>query len=125
MCYQVLSKAIADGFLSLSLQLQLAACHVLDRPDDVALISVRDLAPNAGVYPTTIARLARRFDFGTFNEFLTLFERRLRGHSLDYTRPGRQPDLVTEVMERGLSNLRDSVEINGTDRVAAAARRLW
>ena len=44
MYYQALSKAIADGLPSLSPQLQMAARHVLDRPDDVALISVRSLA---------------------------------------------------------------------------------
>ena len=40
MYYQALSKAIADGLPSLSPHLQMAARHVLDRPDDVVLISV-------------------------------------------------------------------------------------
>ena len=129
MYYQAHSKAMADGFPSLSPQLQVAARHVLDRPDDVGLISVRGLAPNAGDHPTIMARLARRFGFDSFNEFLTLFEKRLRGHSSDYmrrakdlqSRAGRQLDLVTEVMERGLLNLRDSFEINATDRFVPAA----
>ena len=75
MYYQALSKAIADGFPSLSSQLQLAARRGLDRPDGVALITVRGLALNAGFPPTTMARLARRFVFDSFNEFLTLFEK--------------------------------------------------
>ena len=86
MYYQALSNAIADGLPSLSPQLQVAARHVLDRPDYVALISVRGLAPNAGDHPTIMARLARRFGFDSFNEFLTLFQKRLRGHFSDYFR---------------------------------------
>ena len=58
MYYQALSKAIADGFPSLSPQLQVAEHHALDRPGDVALISVGGLAANAGVHPTTMVRLS-------------------------------------------------------------------
>ena len=50
MYYQALSKAIADGFPSLSPQLQVAALMVLDRPDDVTLISVRGLAISVQSY---------------------------------------------------------------------------
>jgi DNA-binding MurR/RpiR family transcriptional regulator len=132
MDYTALSKAIADGYPSLSPQLQLAARYVLDRPDDVALMSMRGLAGNAGVHPTTMVRLARRFDFGSFNDFRSLFQKRLRGHPSDYARRARDlqsraggpSDLVTEVMEKGLSNLRDSFEINGDDRFVAAATEI-
>jgi len=43
MYYQALSKAIADGFPSLSPRLQVEEHHGLDRPGDAALISVRSL----------------------------------------------------------------------------------
>ncbi len=135
MDYAALSKAIADGFPGLSPQLQLAARHVLDRPDDVALLSMRGLAANAGVHPTTMVRLARRFDFDSFNSFRVLFQKRLRGHTSDYARRARElqvraggsggpGDLVAEVMENGLSNLRHSFEINGAERFDAAAEEI-
>lgn len=132
MDYAALSKAIADDFPGLSPQLQLAARHVLDRPDDVALLSMRGLAANAGVHPTTMVRLARRFDFDGFNEFRVLFQKRLRGHTSDYARRARElqvraggaGDLVADVMENGLSNLRHSFEINGAERFDAAAEEI-
>lgn len=132
MDYATLSKALADGFPSLSPQLQLAARHVLDRPDDVALMSMRGLAANAGVHPTTMVRLARRFDFQSFNDFRRLFQKRLRGHPSDYTRRARDlqkhaggaQDLVAAVMEKGLANLRQSFEVNGAERFQRAAENI-
>lgn len=58
MYYQALSKAIADGLPSLSPQLQMAARHVLDRPDDVALISVR--GPRMSVMEALVALMLAR-----------------------------------------------------------------
>jgi DNA-binding MurR/RpiR family transcriptional regulator len=132
MDYATLSKALADGFPSLSPQLQLAARHVLDRPDDVALMSMRGLAANAGVHPTTMVRLARRFDFQSFNDFRRPFQKRLRGHPSDYARRARDlqrraggaTNLVAAVMEKGLANLRQSFEVNGPERFQQAAARI-
>lgn len=132
MDYATLSKALADGFPSLSPQLQRAARHVLDRPDDVALMSMRGLAQHAGVHPTTMVRLARRFDFTSFNDFRQPFQKRLRGHPSDFARRARDlqkraggtGDLVAAVMEKGLANLRQSFEINGPERFQQVAERI-
>jgi len=129
MDYAELSEALAEGFPSLSPQLQLAARHVLDRPDDVALMSMRGLAANAGVHPTTMVRLAKRFDFESFNDFRRPFQKRLRGHPSDYARRARElqsragspPHLVAEVMDKGIDNLRQSFEVNGAERIQQAA----
>lgn len=40
-------------------QMQLAARHMIDHPQDVALMSMRDLARRAGVSPATMTRLAQ------------------------------------------------------------------
>lgn len=132
MDYAALSKAIADDFPRLSPRLREAARHVLDRPDDVALLSMRGLAANAGVHPTTMVRLARHFNFASFNDFRTPFQKRLRSHPSDYARRARElqaraggaPALVDGVMEQGLSNLRHSFEINGPERFDTAAATL-
>ncbi len=132
MDYSALSQAIADGFPGLSPQLQRAARHVLDRPDDVALMSMRGLAAKAGVHPTTMVRLAKHFSFESFNDFRAPFQKRLRGHTSDYARRARQlqtraggaQDLVADVMEKGLGNLRHSFEINGAERFTAAAETI-
>jgi len=65
MDYAEFAQNLAERYPSLSPQLRLAARHVLDRPDDVALMSMRGIAADAGVHPTTLTRLARALDFGT------------------------------------------------------------
>jgi DNA-binding MurR/RpiR family transcriptional regulator len=54
-----LRQRIAECYDNLPRQLRLAARHVLDHPDDVALKSMRDLARAAGLPPATMTRLAR------------------------------------------------------------------
>ncbi len=56
MDFVALDKLITDGFSQLSPQLQRAARHVLDRPDDVAPMTMRGLAASAGVHPSTMVR---------------------------------------------------------------------
>ena len=40
-------------------QMQIAARHLIDHPQDIALMSMRDLARRAGVSPATMTRLAQ------------------------------------------------------------------
>lgn len=49
MDFTALNRRIADSFPRLSPQPRRAARHVLDRPDDVALMSMRRQAASAGV----------------------------------------------------------------------------
>ena len=62
MDFATLSKRIAETFPRLSLRLQRAARHVLESPDDMALMSMRGLAASAAVHPSTMVRLARARD---------------------------------------------------------------
>ena len=55
-----LSDRIAQAFASLPPQLQAAASFVLEHPDDVALLSMREQARRAGVPPVTMTRLAAK-----------------------------------------------------------------
>ena len=51
---------------ALPAQQRLAAKPLLDHPDDVALLSMRELARRAGVPPATMTRLAQRLGFEGF-----------------------------------------------------------
>ncbi|WP_363217011.1 hypothetical protein [Mesorhizobium sp.] len=46
---------------------------MLDRPRDVALLSMRKLAREAGVQPSTMTRLAKRLGFGGFEDIRNIF----------------------------------------------------
>lgn len=131
--FQDLSKAIAESFPKLSPQLRRAARHALDRPDDVALQSMRQLASAAGVHPSTMVRLARALDFPSYNDFRAAFQRRLRGHPPDFLdrarrlqgRGGEGSEALIEGVRVSVSDaLAQSFAVNGTPRFEAAAASL-
>jgi len=131
--YTELAKNIADRFPQLSPQLQRAARHVLDRPDDVALNSMRTVAAAAGVQPTTMTRLARSLEFESYDAFRKSFQKRLRSHPADYTGRAQElqardknrfTDIVDEVLDGALGNLKDSFAVNGIERFVACAEVL-
>jgi DNA-binding MurR/RpiR family transcriptional regulator len=74
---------IVERFDTLAPQVQAAARFVLDYPDDVAMLSMREQARRAGVPPVTMIRLARQVGFPGYDEFRGIFATALR-------RPGRR-----------------------------------
>lgn len=54
-----LRQQLIDRFDAMSPQLQQAARHLIEHPDDIALLSMRELARQAGVQPATMTRLAK------------------------------------------------------------------
>lgn len=133
MDHHKLASEIAEKFPRLSPQLQRAARHVLDRPDDVALMSMRSLAATAGVHPSTMVRLARAFDYGSFNAFREPFQRRIRSHPPEFLARARDlqarsgtktPALVGDVLAAGLGNLRRTFEVNGPEKFIDCANAL-
>ena len=134
MDFATLSKRIAETFPRLSPQLQRAARHVLDRPDDVALMSMRGLAASAGVHPSTMVRLARAFDFASYNQLREPFRQHLRISPAGYLArardlqargaEGEPAALLWDLLSADLANLRVSFEANGVEKFAAAAETL-
>lgn len=73
-----LASRIAARFKDLPPQLQAAARFVLDNPEDVALLSMREQARRAGVPPVTMTRLARQLGFDDYAAFRDLHASALR-----------------------------------------------
>ncbi|RFB86036.1 SIS domain-containing protein [Rhizobium leguminosarum bv. trifolii] len=69
---------IIERFDDMSEQLQQAARHILEHPQEVALVSMRELARNAGVQPSTMTRLAKFLGFSGYED--------LRGQHADVIR---------------------------------------
>jgi DNA-binding MurR/RpiR family transcriptional regulator len=114
-----LEKRIQSVFPTLSGQLQQAARFVLDRREDVALLSMRELARQAGVQPTTMVRLANRLGFPNFKSFRAPFRERLRRHSSApfvararklqaHSNSGATAKLIDECLACDLENLQRS-----------------
>ena len=135
MDFTAFTQRIADAFPGLSPQLQQAARHVLDNPDDVALMSMRRLAGMAKVHPSTMVRLARAFDFESYTGFREPFQQRLRERNagyLDRARNlqardvgGRASTLVAEILETDIANLHASFDGDSGRKLIACAEILW
>ncbi len=75
---ETLVGRIVDGFDAMAPQVQAAARFVIDYPEDVAMLSMREQARRAGVPPVTMIRLARRVGFEGYEEFRGVFAAALR-----------------------------------------------
>ncbi|MBT3238575.1 MAG: MurR/RpiR family transcriptional regulator [Rhodospirillaceae bacterium] len=131
--FATFTKRIADAFPDLSPQLQVAARHVLDRPDDVALMSMRALAASAGIHPSTMVRLAKAFGCDSYKKFRTPFQERLRVLPKGYLARARslqergtegEETLTQEVLSANLANLRDTFSINSFEKFEASAQAI-
>ena len=139
--FAAVKQRLEQAFPGLSPQLRRAARFVLDRPDDVALHSMRQLASIAGVHPSTMVRLARAMDFPGYVNFREPFRQRLRGDGAGYVdrarhlqARGRDADaaaLIGDMLAADLGNLRQSFADIGVDLLSecvaglAAARRVY
>jgi DNA-binding MurR/RpiR family transcriptional regulator len=78
-----LANQIVDAFASMPVQLKAAARYVLDYPDDVALLSMREQARQAGVQPATMTRLAQKLGFSGYDRI-----REIHAHAIRTNGPG-------------------------------------
>jgi DNA-binding MurR/RpiR family transcriptional regulator len=79
-----LTNQIVETFDEMSAQLQAAARYVLDRPRDVALLSMREQAREAGVQPATMTRLAQRLGLEGYDAVRELYAEAIRNGDLGF-----------------------------------------
>src|ERR1700754_80449 len=83
--FSSLVDRIRARFVDLSPQQRVAAAFVLKRPEEVAIVSMRTLAANAGVQPVTFVRLARTLGFSAWDDFKEPFVERMRAAPAFYS----------------------------------------
>src|SRR6201994_899494 len=79
-----LTERIIRSFDDMPAQLQAGARYVLDRPRDVALLSMREQARQAGVPPATMTRLAKRLGMPGYEEVRELYAAAVRDGDLGF-----------------------------------------
>src|ERR1700739_1344981 len=79
-----LTEQIIKTFDHMPAQLQAGARYVLDRPRDVALLSMREQARQAGVQPATMTRLAQRLGMERYDEGRELYAAAVRDGELGF-----------------------------------------
>lgn len=77
-----LDTLIAERFDTLAPQLQKAARWVVDHPQEVALLSMREQARHADVTPATMTRLAQALDLAGFDTLRAAHAETMRAASL-------------------------------------------
>ncbi len=129
-----LTEQIIEAFESMSAQLQTAARYVLDRPHDVALLSMREQARQAGVQPATMTRLAKHLGLDGYEEIRARYAAAVRSGDLGFA--GKADAQVVNQRLKGdkalaaemLASIGKQIDRlaadDGLDRLVAAAAQL-
>lgn len=129
---------LREQYDSFSPQLQRGARYILERPDEIAFTSMRQMARRAGVQPATLVRLAQRIGLEGYGELREPFRHELRRQPSGYgqrarnlqERTGRRSGgralahLASEMIAAERENLALTLEANGSDGLAAASSLL-
>src|SRR5258705_12773061 len=79
-----LTEQIIKTFDHMPAQLQAGARYVLDRPRDVALLSMREQARQAGVQPATMTRLAKHLGLDGYDDIREMYAAAVRDGDLGF-----------------------------------------
>ncbi len=112
-----LADRIVEAFGGMPEQLRTAARFDQDRPDDVALLSMREQARRAGVQPATMTRLAKRLGFEGFEGLRDLYADALRGGGGGFA--GRGDSQVRVQNDRGEAVLAEAIAARIAEQVRA------
>jgi DNA-binding MurR/RpiR family transcriptional regulator len=129
-----LTDRIVAAFDAMPVQLQTAARYVLDRPSDVALLSMREQARQAGVQPATMTRLAKRLGLDGYDAVREMYAETIRTAGPGFARKaGAQVAsqkskgdraLASEMVASLNAHIARLAEPAALGRLAAAAARL-
>lgn len=115
-----LRDQIVEEFDTMSVQLQRAARYVLEHPNDVALLSMREQARQAGVQPATMTRLAKHLGLGGYDDMRERYAAIIRGGGMGFaSRAGAQ--VVNQKLKGDRTLAREMVESIGRQLNGLAA----
>jgi DNA-binding MurR/RpiR family transcriptional regulator len=129
-----LTEQIIRAFDAMSGQLQAGARYVLERPRDVALLSMREQARQAGVQPATMTRLAKHLGMDGYDEVRERYAAAVRDGDLGFAgKAGVQvvsqklkgdKALAADMLKSIGAQIDRLASPEGLDRLLSAARAL-
>jgi len=129
-----LAQEIIKAFDGMSQQLQTAARYVLDRPSDVALLSMREQSRQAGVKPATMTRLAKHLGLEGYEQIRERYAAAVRSGDIGFAgKVGTQvasqklkgdKALVAEILNSAGKHMAALGSDQGLERILSLAERL-
>ena len=130
-----LRDRIVARFDGMSPQLQQAARYILEHPQEVALVSMRELSRNAGVQPSTMTRLAKFLGLAGYDDIRAHHAEAIRfradgfaARAMQHNSESEQGMATAQLSRRMLQSLAAQIarlsEPDSIERLAAAAERL-
>lgn len=124
---------LTKAYPKLPRQLKKCAAYILEHPIEVATSSMRQIAANADVPPSTLHRLARALDFSTYDEFRGLYRNTINrfseglpikaGHLQEVVSGAPLDHAINAFQQAALSNIQtlfDHIDRDALDRAVAA-----
>lgn len=113
--FEILQDRLTKAYPTLTPQLRRAAQYVLERPGEVATLSMRQVAANAKLPVSHFARLAQSIDLKTYNEMRKLFRDRVQaGEQMAYPERAKNLQHSSEALGRSavFAEFRDAANRN-------------
>lgn len=117
MSLPAIADTIIAAYSAMPAQMRKAARFVIDHPDDVALLSMREQARRAGVQPATMTRLAQFLGLDGFDALRAAYAGALRGAEAGFA--GRAAAQLQAQELRGSEALADEVLSRAGAHIAA------
>jgi len=131
---KILTELIKNKFESLPLQVRKAARFVLEHPQEVAIMSMREQARQAGVPASTMTRLAKQVGLVGYDEIREVFINSIRNKENEYSSRVsalvKMKDevgenyLVVDLAQTTVSHVESLCNENNINSIVAAARTL-
>jgi DNA-binding MurR/RpiR family transcriptional regulator len=119
---QYVAELIVSAFQDLPDDMQRVSTYVLNHPEDVALLSMREIARRLSLPPATMTRFAQRLGYSGYVELREQFATTMRKQVSDFgDRAGR---LAARREQLGDTSLAQSLADNLVDRVTGLARQV-
>ena len=131
-----LLERVKDRYATLPLQAQRVARWLIERPDDVALLSTRQQARSLDVAPATLTRFAKNFGFAGYDALRGVLQGRLRARAAAFAPEARRMVArrnasgahalaagVLDAISENLATLRDPAVLTALQKAAQLLSR--
>ncbi len=82
--YLKVNEQLRDMFPDLPRALRVVATYLMEHPGDIATLSMRQVASNAGVSLPNFSRLAKLLGYETYGELREIYRRQVQQHDVSY-----------------------------------------